>query len=422
MTVNPDNEFQNLDTSKIKSVARFAVDRGAETTTPMALRTMSWRSDDLQTRRFRTLLYRFLTDNIPAVSAAVSTWVRFSAAPGGYRVTANSAQIAKRAEERLGILSDSIYRTASGKPAGMVTLLVDLFTSLYRDGLYGGFLLVKPDGRGVDGFLSIDTADFSARGEGASFALRYERGDVSIDLNRTDFYFIPYGASVTEPFGRSILHAVPFVSYIEQQLVDDMRRTSHNSGFHRLHVKITPPAMMAGESDKAYIERINRYFDDTVAMIKNCDVDDNPVTWDNVTVEHIGPNASQSATNSWFFGHRAMIEEICAGTNLAPFLLGYSYGATTTWSAFKFDMVMRQVRSIQTEIANFLEWIGNIDLALAGIDAKCRYEFDNTFAFSAEEKSRVQTTQVESLLKLYQAGLVDEQTARTKAEGLVSNR
>ncbi|MEK7775720.1 MAG: hypothetical protein AAB305_07535 [Candidatus Zixiibacteriota bacterium] len=405
--------------SKLRSTARFSVDKGATTSTPMALRTMAWRSDDLHTRRFRTLLYRFLTDNIPAVSAAVSTWVRFSAAPGGFRVNAKSTQVAKRAEERLGNLSDRLYRTASGKQAGMVTLLVDLFTSLYRDGLYGGFLMVKPDGSGIDGFLSIDTADFAARGEGASFALRYERDDVSMDLNRTDFYFIPYGASVTEPFGRSILHSVPFVSYIEQQLVDDMRRTSHNSGFHRLHVKITPPAMMAGESDKAYIERINRYFDDTVAMIKNCDVDDNPVTWDNVAIEHVGPNASRSVTNSWFFAHRAMIEEICAGTNLAPFLLGYSYGATTTWSAFKFDMVMRQVRSIQTEVANFLEWIGNIDLALAGIDAKCRYEFDNTFAYLAEEKSRVQMTHVDSLLKLYQAGLVEEETARAKAEGLV---
>jgi hypothetical protein len=419
MTEKEDTQTTSLNSRKISGVARFAVKRGLTTSPPMALRTMSWRSDDLQTRRFRTLLYRFLTDNIPAVSAAVSTWVRFSAAPGGYRVSAKTTQIAKRAEERLSVLSDSIFRTASGKPAGMVTLLVDLFTSLYRDGLYGGFLMVKPDGSGVDGFLSIDTADFAARGEGATFSLRYERDDVSMDLNRTDFYFIPYGTSVTEPFGRSILHAVPFVSYIEQQLVDDMRRTSHNSGFHRLHVKITPPAMIAGESDKSYIERINRYFDDTVAMIKNCEVDDNPVTWDNVAIEHIGPNASRSATNSWFFAHRAMIEEICAGTNLAPFLLGYSYGATTTWSAFKFDMVMRQVRSIQTEIANFLEWIGNIDLALAGIDAKCRYEFDNTFAFSAEEKSRVQMTQVDSLLKLFQAGLVDEATARAKAEGLV---
>jgi hypothetical protein len=154
-------------------------------------------------------------------------------------------------------------------------------------------------------------------------------------------------------------------------------------------------------------------------MIKNCDVDDNPVTWDNVVIEHIGPNASRSVTNSWFFSHRAMIEEICAGTNLAPFLLGYSYGATTTWSAYKFDMVMRQVRSIQSEVANFLEWIGNIDLALGGIRATCRYEFDNTFAYLAEEKSRVRMSEVDSLLKLYQAGLINEEKARIRAQELI---
>ncbi|MEW5994231.1 MAG: hypothetical protein AB1744_07535, partial [Candidatus Zixiibacteriota bacterium] len=193
----------------------------------------------------------------------------------------------------------------------------------------------------------------------------------------------------------------------------------HNSGYHRLHVRITPPERMAGESDSAYVERINSYFDATVSMIKSCDVDDNPVTWDNVAIEHIGPENVRSVTNSWFFNHRAMIEDICAGTNLSPFMLGYSYGATTTWSAFKFDIVMRQVRSVQAEVAHFLEWIGNIDLALAGIDARCRFEFDNTFAYQAAEKTSVDSTRIENILKLLNAGLIDKEVARSKAGELI---
>jgi len=114
-----------------------------------------------------------------------------------------------------------------------------------------------------------------------------------------------------------------------------------------------------------------------------------------------------------------MIEEICAGTNLSPFLLGYSYGATTTWSAFKFDMVMRQVKSVQAEVAHFLEWIGNIDLALAGLEAKCRFMFDNTFVYQAADKAAIQSSRVDNVLKLYQAGLIDETTARDKAGELI---
>jgi len=202
-------------------------------------------------------------------------------------------------------------------------------------------------------------------------------------------------------------------------MVDDMRRSSHNSGFHRLHIKINPPERMGGESDEAYSDRVNGYFDDTVSMIRSCEVDDNPVTWDNVTIEYVGPSSSRDVSHSWFMNHRAMVEEICAGTNLAPYLLGYSYGATTTWSAFKFDIVMRQVRSVQAEVARFLEWIGDIDLALAGIDARCRFEFDNSFAYQAMDQTAIRTSRVDNILKLLNAGLVDQETARIKAQELI---
>ncbi|MCK4462328.1 MAG: hypothetical protein KAW46_11025, partial [candidate division Zixibacteria bacterium] len=241
----------------------------------------------------------------------------------------------------------------------------------------------------------------------------------TIDLSRPDFRHLSLSAGVESPLGQSVLQAVPFVSYIEQQLIDDMRRTSHNAGFHRLHVRISPPERMGGESDSAYTDRINGYFDSTVSMIRSCEVDDNPVTWDNVAIEYIGPQPGRGGTNNWFYNHRAMVEEICAGTHLAPFLLGYSYGDTTTWSAFKFDVVMRQVRSVQAEVAQLLEWIGNIDLALAGLDVQCRFVFDNGFAYQAGEQATIQAQRTDSLLKLHQAGLVDDETARAKAGELL---
>ena len=48
----------------------------------------------------------------------------------------------------------------------------------------------------------------------------------------------------------------------------------------------------------------------TVSMIKTCEVDENPVTWDNVEIATIGPENVRTVTNSWFLNHRAMIEEI----------------------------------------------------------------------------------------------------------------
>jgi len=304
-----------------------------------------------------------------------------------------------------------LYKTGSIRTPGEGSFLVDLFTSLYRDGIFGGFITVKKDGSGVDRFIPVDTSLIRVDVVDGQQKLFYEVDDHRISLDRPDFYYVGLSGGIHEPLGRSILKAIPMVTYIEQQLVTDMSRSSHNSGYHRIHVKVTPPDRISGESDSAYLNRINDYFDSTVKMIRSCDVDENPVTWDNVAVEYIGPGDSKSVSNSWFHNHRSMVEEVCAGTGLAPFLLGYSYGATTTWSGFKFDVVMRQVRSVQTEVTNFLEWIAGIDLALGGYDIKCHYQFDNSFTYQASEKASIESSRIDNIIKLYNAGLIEKVTA-----------
>ncbi len=413
-------ETQLVSSKFVQPEAVKAVGKKSLQTSGQINALLDYSQNDVQSGRFRIMLYRFLTDNIPTVHACIWTWVRLSASPGRFQVFDQSGTNHNlMAEKRLGQLSERLSVGESGNPVALTTFLTDLFYSLYRDGLFGGFLTVNRDASGVDRFMAIDPADVRLDCESPVRKLLLEGGDKDIDLSRQDFYYIPLNAGNQRPMGRSVLQAIPFVAAVEQQLVNDMQKSVHNAGYNRLHIKITPPMRLAGESDGAYVKRINEYFDSTVALIKNIEVEDNPVTWDNISIEHIGPEGSRATTNSWFFNHRAMIEEICAGTNLAPFLLGYSYGATTTWSAFKFDMVMRQVRSIQLEVAQFLEWVGNIELALAGFDARCRFEFDNSFTYQATDENNIRHAQVENVLKLYQAGLIDEKTARAKAGDLV---
>lgn len=380
---------------------------------------LKWSQPDVESGRYRVQLYRFLSDHVPVISACIWTWARL-AATGSYKVadTEESPQ-ARQAQQRLDDLSDHLYQGPDSRPLSAATFLADLIFGLFRDGMYGGFVTIQSDKSAVDRFVPIDVADITHKPGPSGGTLYMERGDRRIDLDRPDFYFLPLHSTPTSPLGRSILRAVGFVTYIEQQLVDDMRRSSHNSGFHRLHVKVTPPERLSGESDKAFLDRINSYFDSTVDMIKTLEVADNPVTWDNVEIDYVGPSDRRTNANSWFFSHRAMIEEICAGTNLAPFMLGYSFGATSTWAGFKFDMVMRQIRSVQSEIARLLEWIGNIDLALGGFDHRCRFVFDNSFAYRADEESNIQSRRVESLLKLHDAGLIDTDSARRRAGELL---
>jgi hypothetical protein len=381
---------------------------------------LRWSNDDITNGRYRILLYRFLSDYIPAVHSCLWTWVRLAAAPGRYELEEGLSESTRTtARRRLNDLSALAYTGLPGHRVGFSSLFIDLFTSLFRDGRFGGFVVLRSDGAGVDKFLPVDAIDISAEQVDRQGSLYLDHDSGKIDLMRPDFYLLTHNSAATHPLGQSLLQPIPFVAYIEQQLVDDMRRSSHNAGFHKLHIRVTPPERLGGESDTAYTDRINEYFDSTVKMISSCKIEDNPVTWDNIAIEHIGPDKSREVSNSWFMNHRAMIEEVCAGTNLAPFLLGYSYGATTTWAGFKFDVVMRQVRSVQDQAARLLEWLGNIDLALAGLDARCRFVFDNTFAYQAADRLAQQTGGIDNLLKLYQAGLIDESTARERAWNLL---
>ncbi|HOP06034.1 MAG TPA: hypothetical protein PLF13_01950 [candidate division Zixibacteria bacterium] len=377
--------------------------------------------DDIRQGNYRTRLYRFLTDHVPVIDSCVWTWSRLAAAPGRFELIDTSGQPVESTTDRsaLNELTTRIGLTTAGRRQELRPFLIELFRGLFRDGLFGGFATVRQDGSGLDCFIPVDPVDLACDTDGVVPKLKLENGDRTVSLDRADYYQIILGDGLTTPLGRSILASIPFVTYIEQQLVDDMRRASHNSGFHRLHVKITPPERLSGESDRAYVERINGYFDSTVSMIKSCEVDDNPVTWDNVQIEYIGPENTRAVSNNWFMNHRAMIEEICAGTNLAPFLLGYSYGDTTTWASFKFDLVMRQVTTVQAQAAAFLSWLGDIHLALNGSSYRCRYRFDNGMAWQAADSARVATERIDGLLRLYEAGLIDRSEAQRKATGLI---
>ena len=377
-----------------------------------------WNRAGYQQQRFRTDLYRFLKENIPLLSGCIWTWSRLSSAPSRFEILEAKTEAEKlEAEKILKEMALRVYPFTYQKLAGLESFLPFLFDALYTDGAFAGFAAISSDQSGVERFIPLDVSHINFSPE--SGALVYQTDEGEIKLNSPDFYYLGLNADIGSSLGKSIMSAVPFVAYIEQQLVDDMRRTTHNAGYHRLHVKITPPEKMAGEADESYINRVNSYFDDTVSMIKECDVEDNPVTWDNVKIEYIGPANSRSTGSTWFLNHRAMVEEICAGTNLAPFMLGYSYGTTHNWAQFKYNLVMRQVLSVQRQTARFLEWLGNIELGLKGFDCKCRFLFENTFSYLASEKQEINKSRTDNLIRLYESGLISKERAEEEARGLI---
>ncbi len=386
-------------------------------------RVISFRSKEYRESRFRIKLYRFMADSIPLISSVIWTWSRLAAAPGCFSFyNDNNNQVENNeAATIIKNLFARIIRQNFGHDGSEDEILPPYFQSLFLDGAVAGKLELYKDLSGIEtfGFFDLGQSEIKISSSGeVKIITSDEFGEKN--YSGRDIFFYAHNSDLSNPHGRSILKPISFVAYVEQQMVEDMRRSMHNSGYHRLHVKIKPPEKREDENDKSYIQRANGYFDDTVSMIRDIEVEDNPVTWDDVNIEYIGPKGQGSArVNNWYLTHRAMIEEVCSGTNLAPFILGYSYNSTSNWAQLKYDLVMRQVYSVQHAARNFMQWLANIELALKGFKLRAEWNFDNKFSAMAKEQTEIKSREAQYIIDLYNAGLIDKEAAARRAKGLI---
>lgn len=359
-------------------------------------------------------LYRFMRNCVPSLNAAVWTWVRLAAADLSYDIYDKSGEkqdsddIRGTVDSLLRRLYDNRYQRFGGTDA----LLIEFFNTLFTTGSVCGELLLNESGNGVRQFYFIDPATISFElDRNSEWHIYQEVDDRKIDLDKPSTYFYGLDADTTDPWGRSLLTSVPFVARVEQALMSDMHKSMHNAGYHRIHVSITPPEMVPGEDRDLYVSRANSYFDETVRMMKDFEPEDNPVTWDDVKIEYIGPASKISSSSSWYLNHKAVIEEICAGTHLAPFMIGYSYGSTQTWAEFNFELMQRQLRTFQNAATGFLDWIVSIEFALRGIESRCRFRFENPISVGLLDRRRAESIEIDNVIKQLDSGLITRDDA-----------
>ena len=363
-------------------------------------------------RAFATRLHRFMRDHIPILKAVIWTWTRLAAAPSRFEIISGDKE---RSHRILSDLSLRIHPDRLTRFGGFDSLLLQFFDSLFTDGAVCGELTLLPSRAGLARFDFIDTAslEFSHdRKNGWQMFQRAPEGRITLDSPA--IYYQPLDAEAGKPYGKSLISAVGFVARIEQELIRDMQKSMHNAGYHRMHVTIKPPVQGVAESDSDFIARANAYFDNTVRSLREFDVDDNPVTWDDVTITHIGPEGQVTGSRNWYLNHRSMVEDVIAGCHLAPFMLGYAYGGTQTWAKFKYEMVGRQIATLQRAASRFCEWIAGIELALHGIDAEVKHSFDNRLDFDRRERYETDRALTDLVLRQLESGLITIEDAKQR--------
>ena len=362
----------------------------------------------------RIALYRFLRENIPIINGAIWVWVRLCSSPIGFYLRDSASQ---RSTAVLKTHIDDLNQRLAPNPyykSGGLERLSDLFfNSLFVDGAFAGNVEIDDTGK-FAGFVPCDIRNLTFEFD-SGLKIYDDSGTQRVLLDPSTFIYIPLDDDATDPHGKSILQAVGFVSRLEQKLLDDMAKSQEKAGYNRLHVLIKKPEKRTGETDNAFVERANGYFDDTVTLFSGIKPSDSAVTWDDIEIKTIGPaSGAGNATHSWYLSHRALVEDICAGTHLDPFMLGYSYASTQTWARFKYELVLREIISVQRLAAKFFEWLMNTHLALSGVNMTVSARFDNNRVNSALEHYKAEHEASDRVLELFKAGLLSKEEAREK--------
>ena len=316
--------------------------------------------------------YRYLRDSIPIVSAAVWTWRRLCATPQTLIIEGSEKEVS----EAWGIieaLEKRIHPNRFLRDKGVNRLCEDFFLEMFTTGAYAGLIVPFADGSGIDYFHQLDASIIHwEEGDRLKPYIENERGD-KVYLPSDTFYFSALGTDIKNPGGIEPLASIPFVVAIEQMMLEDMARSSHNAGNPRLNVRITPPARFDSEGDAEYIERVNSYFDETVNQFHRLEPDENLFTWSDVEIKVVGAEPGRSYV--WKLNREMVVEDVVTGLKLFPWVLGRSHGATKNWVQAQFNILMQIVDSVQEAGVGFTDWLRTTELRMAGNLALPKHKF-----------------------------------------------
>lgn len=352
-------------------------------------------------------VYRFLRDAIPDVSDAIWTWKRLCQT--GYDVTFSevSSESARARAQRL--LTSLDGRVNSGD-RGMDGLLDIFYTSLFTYGAAAVEIVLSQSRESIWDVVPVDVWTVRFKREGGVLQAYQVIDGRAVKLPMDRFLYIGLDREGTNPYGRSMLRSIPFVVKIQQRLLEDMAKATHNAGWNKLHVQYGGEERARGESVASYQERMRANLNALRDKLSGLETDQNLVTYDNVKIALLrGDQQSQV----FYDNHKAIEEQVITGMHLMPILLGRNYGTTETYGTAQFEIINRQVEGINRSVQRMLERLYNFELALMWGEAKATVRMRSNRTVDVLKEAQAREKEIGNVLRLHEAGLLDEAEMKT---------
>lgn len=354
-----------------------------------------WEGTFSFTGRNRAEFYRWLRDKIPIINAGVWAWVRLCSTSLS-RIIESSAAEKGKTIELLASLDQRILEMPYGRGSGFAKLTEAYFLELFTVGKFAGELILSEDEKSIDHFRYVDPyrIGWEHTDDGWIPVEQSADGETKQRLSPKHFFYGTIGTDLVNPLGSEPLAAIPFVAEVEQLMLEDMARSSHNAGTPRLQVKVNRPDRYNWEGDIEYSDRANRYFRDVVSEFQNLEPDDNIFTWSDVEVTVVGRSG---IAHQWRLGREQVIEDVITGLHLFPWVLGRTHSTTRNWVQSQYDFLMEMVSSHQKSGTDLVDWICNLELELQGSKSRVTHAFSRHANPFRTEKARAEKIELENI-------------------------
>jgi len=353
----------------------------------------------------RADFYRFMRDRIPIISAGIWTWTHLCSTPQHHELR-GSENAVRRAEQLVSRLEERVFPCRDGRGRGLRRLTEGFFFELFTLGRFAVQVQLFPDFSGISHVELLDPYKIRWKRDARGMHQPWleTEPDTFRMLNPNLLFHRTLLTDPARPGGIDPLASIPFVVEIEQRMLEDMARASHNAGTPRLQVRIAPPDPHPGEDAERYTSRINSYFERTVSQFDELGADDNIFTWSDVEVTTIGGGSSDGG--SWKINREQVIEDVITGLKLFPWTVGRSHGTTRNWIFAQYNLLMQIVDSVQTLGCELAEYLINLELRLAGSLVDARWQFAPNQDPFIVERNRAKTIQFERLDRMVEHGYI----------------
>lgn len=352
-------------------------------------------------------VYRFLRDSIPDISDAIWTWKRLCQTGWDVEYLETSSDAAKaRAQRLIGALDQRV----NAGDRGMEGLLDIFYTSLFTYGAAAVEIVLSQSRESVWDVVPVDVWTVRFKREGGRLQAYQVLDGQAVKLPMDRFIYVGMDREGTNPYGRSMLRSIPFVVKIQQRLIGDMAKATHNAGWSKLHVQYAGEERARGEGVEAYQERMRTNLNSLRDKLAGIEADQNLVTYDNVKISLL--RGDQHA-QVFYDNHKAIEEQVITGTHLMPILLGRNYGTTETYGTAQFEIINRQVEGVNRSVQKLLERLYNFELALMWGEATARVKMRTNRTVDVLKEAQAREKEIGNVLRLKDAGLMDDEQVKS---------